>query len=163
MCLINGNQKMIIIIIITIVIVIINKQINSDNHGSKYKFLFTQFPSEKIPIKCTVSPDPWVNCPKFAETAHPPQKKKKQKKKTKKKKKTTRKPGETSPFCAMNKYKIYMKNFKIYKIYIIFFSSDILQKGDVNQIKPTSVMYFLQFFIFFGTVSQIFYPKYLTD
>ena len=29
------------------------------------------------------------------------------------------------------------KKYKIYKIYIIFFSSDILQKGDANQMKPT--------------------------
>ena len=88
-----------------IIIIIINKQINkqitnivsntkdSDNHCKKYKN-FTQFPSEEIARKCTVA-DPWANC-------------------------STVKPGKTFSFCAMIKYKMYIKNLKKYKIYIIF-------------------------------------------
>ena len=78
---------------------------------------------------------------------------------------------------------VYKQSQKIQNIYNF---SDILQKGDVNQMKPTWAMYFLQsalghslgfhdlilflnlfnelqFFILFGTMSQIFGPKYLTD
>ena len=84
------------------------------NHSKKYKN-FTQFPSEEMPSKCTVSPNPWVNRP-------------------------TGKPGETSPSCAVNKCKSYTKNLKKYKIYIkSFSSSNILQKGDVNPTKPTCI------------------------
>ena len=66
------------------------------------------------------------------------------------------------------------------------FSSDTFQKVDVNQIKPTRAIYFLQslqghllgfhdsilflnlfnelqLFMLSGTISQIFGPKYLTD
>ena len=99
----------------------------------------------------------------------------------KKRKKTTRKAGGTCPSCAMNKYKMCIKNQKIQNIYKSFiFSSGILQKVDVNQIKPTSAMYFLQslqgyslgfydlilflnffnemqFFILFGIIFQIFW------
>ena len=49
----------------------------------------------------------------------------------------TGKPDQPSPFCAMNKYKMFTKNPKRYKIHINFFSSNILQKGDLNQMKPT--------------------------
>ena len=60
-------------------------------------------------------------------------------------KKKTGKPGETSPLCTMNKYKMYIKNQKIQNIYkFCIFSSDILQKVDVDQMKPTWAMYFLQ-------------------
>ena len=68
----------------------------------------------------------------------------------------------------------------------IIFSSDLMQKFDVNQKKPTLAMYFLQIlqghslafydlilflnlfndlqlFILFGTISQMFGPKSLTD
>ena len=59
------------------------------------------------------------------------------KKPNKTKNKSTGKPGETSPFCAMNKYKMYIKNKKIQDIYKFFnFCPDILQKVDVNQMKP---------------------------
>ena len=37
----------------------------------------------------------------------------------------------------MNKYKMYIKNQKILNIYKFIFPSDILQKVDVNQMKPT--------------------------
>ena len=63
---------------------------DSDNHCKTYKN-FVQFPSEEIARKCTVSTDPWANHPK-----NPP----------------IGKPGETSPFCAMNKYKMYIKNLE---------------------------------------------------
>ena len=32
----------------------------------------------------------------------------------------------------MNRYNMYTKNLKKYKVYIIFFSSNILEKGDGN-------------------------------
>ena len=91
------------------------------------------------------------------------------------------KPGENSLFCAMNKYIPYINNLKKCKMHIIsFFFKYIymLLKSDVNQMKPTWAMYFLQslqghslgfrdlilflnffnelqFFILFGTISQI--------
>ena len=83
-----------------IIIIIISKQITNimtntkdgDSHCKKYKN-FTQFPSKEIPRKCTVSADPLTNRP-------------------------AGKPGKTSPCCTLNKYNMYIKNFKKYKIYI---------------------------------------------
>ena len=91
------------------------------------------------------------------------------------------KPGENSLFCAMNKYIPYINNLKKCKMHIISFFFKyiyILLKSDMNQMKPTWAMYFLQslqghslgfrdlilflnffnelqFFILFGTISQI--------
>ena len=99
------------------------------------------------------------------------------------------KPGENSLFCAMNKYIPYINNLKKCKMHIISFFFKyiyILLKSDMNQMKPTWAMYFLQslqghslgfhdlilflnlfnelqFFILFGTTSQIFGPKSITD
>ena len=57
----------------------------------------------------------------------------------KKKNSPTRNPGETSPFRAMNKYEMYLKNQKIQNICNFFFQIylDIVQKVHVNQMKPT--------------------------
>ena len=69
------------------------------------------FPARKSPEECTVSADPWANRPKNL-----------QRRRTKKKHTHTHtdtgKPGETSPFCAMNKYKMYIKNQNFFFRYI---------------------------------------------
>ena len=52
------------------------------------------YPARKSPEKCTVSADRSSNRPKNLQ---------RRRTKTKQKQKTTGKPGETSPFCAMNK------------------------------------------------------------
>ena len=119
---------------------IINKQINiltntkdSGNHYKKHK-IFTQFPSKETPRKCTVSADPWVNRPKILQRRHtlplphppPPSPQKKHR--------------ETRPYFPILRNEqiqnVYKKSQKIQNIYH-FFSSDVLQKGDVNQMKPT--------------------------
>ena len=89
----------------------------------------TNSPARKSPEKCIVSADPWLKRQKNLQ--------RRQKNPPKQKNKSTGKPGETSPFCAMNKYKMYIKNKKIQDIYKFFiFCPDILQKVDVNQMKP---------------------------
>ena len=85
------------------------------------------FPARKSLGKCTVSADPWASPPENLQRRRTKTKKRKTNKKNKQK--TTGKPGETSPFCAMNKYRMYIK--------IKIFSSDIFQKVDVNQRRPT--------------------------
>ena len=95
----------------------------------KYK-TFAQFPSKKIPRKKHLLQRPLGESPKniCRDSAQ----------KRKKEIKNNGKPGETCPSCAINKYKICIKNQKMQYIYkSIIFSSNILQKVDVNQMKPT--------------------------
>ena len=87
------------------------------------------FPPRKPPRKCTGSADPWTNCIKICRGGS---------QKQNKKVKNIGKPGETSPFSAMNKYKMNIKNQKIQNVYQFFiFSSDTLQKVDGNQMELT--------------------------
>ena len=99
----------------------INKQItniltntkDSDNHCKKYKN-FTQFPSEEIPRKCTVSTDPWKNHPKNLQRRSKP----------------SPPPNDPPP---LKKIPLLENQAKLSNS----LSSDILQKGDVNHMKPT--------------------------
>ena len=130
---------------------------------------FTQFHSEEIPRKMHCIYRPLGEFPKKIEEMS--------------KKKIHWETRQNFPW-AMNKYKMCIK-IKKYKIYKLPFPSDILQKVNVNQMKPTWSMFFakssrilirlpwfntvfklfseLHFFILFGTISKIFVPKYLID
>ena len=92
---------------------------------------FHTIPCKEVPRKCTVSADSGTNRQKICRDgapSHPPP----PLAPAPAKKKYPEKPRETFPLKNL-----FMKNRKKYKIYIIFFSSDILQKDDVNQMKST--------------------------